>query len=171
MHAVQRSATTMDMSSGGGVVLQGKFLAAHPAQGRTESHKRATSEPPGLEATRGASALQMATRGVQSSSASGRRHGRSPQQVVTAPVAPMKQAPVNSVPNALAADSKRARGGKSAAIERSMKQLSQQLDRFKQEHLFLGQFQMLGRSAQRRGGEAPALPFKIMLPRSWLLNV
>lgn len=43
-------------------------------------------------------------------------------------------------------------GTDAAYTQGSIKQLVKQLDRFKQKHRFLGQFEMLGRSGRRKGG-------------------
>lgn len=43
-------------------------------------------------------------------------------------------------------------GTDAAYTDGSIKHLGKQLDRFKKKHLFLGQFEMLGRSGRRKGG-------------------
>jgi hypothetical protein len=53
-------------------------------------------------------------------------------------------------------------GTDTAYSEGHIRQLVKQLDRFKKHHLFLGQFEMLGRAGRRKGG-AP-LPSFHMLP-------
>ena len=159
MHAVQSMGTTT-ISIPPMTASLGNMTEHQVPGGLAPSLSGLSQRSSGVEALSGVQALQVLTRGAEASSApvgscsSAPPTGALLQPAATVPVACMKQLPVNDVSNTVAGNADRARDNGSETTETSLNLLAQQLDRFNQEHRFLGRFEMLGRSAQRRGGAA-----------------
>ena len=156
--------TSTDMGATAGPQALCVRAAGEPPTIAIASQSGITHTSTGMDLTTGSQACHVTRSSAEDSSASARRA----LQVATAPALSMiHHVPKSGLPITAAGKPVNgiAPGSESEASEKLMRLLVQQLDRFGPHHCFLGRFELLGRSAQRRGGVTSARRFTLfMLP-------